>query len=133
MIELKKDDNSLQERWTNAILKAMGNRSQAEFAKDCNISKVTISNWVNKKQGHPTYESIFKVINCSKKYITENELIIAGGYPPLKLDSTSRKILANDIIKILVEAGELDEFDVSLNERERIIEIIELAFAINRK
>jgi len=135
MIKLKeRSTNWSQERWTKAILKAMGDRSQAKFAKDCKITTVTVSNWINKNQGQPTYESVFKVANGSRQYISENELIIAAGYPPLKLDSTSRKTLANDIIKILVEFGEIDESDtISLDKRQRIMDIIELAFAINRK
>ncbi len=92
-----------KESFREVIIKARGDRSQAEFAEDCNLSYAYLNKYANGKlEDAPTLGTI-KKIAVATKTVTYEELLSAAGYDPEKYKSdrpvgTIRKDLFHPVV-----------------------------------
>lgn len=69
-----------KERFKDVIIKARGERSQAEFAQDCALSYAYLNKYANgKRTDAPTIKTI-KKIALATKTVSYEELLTAAGY-----------------------------------------------------
>ena len=98
-----------KEAFKEAIIKARGERTQAEFSKDCALSYAYLNKYANgKMEGAPTIGTI-KKIAVATKTVSYEELLTAAGYDAKKYEAdrpirAARKDLFHPVILGIVNS-----------------------------
>ena len=69
-----------KESFREVIIKARGDRSQAEFAQDCDLSYAYLNKYANGKLSDAPTIGTIKKISVATKTVSYEELLTAAGY-----------------------------------------------------
>lgn len=94
-VAFKPDKEFDIDRYVELLKKAIGGRSQTQFAKDCNLSVSYICKHINKKTDQaPLPTTLERIAKVAQNDVTYEELLDAAGYEPSKYLDKSKGALS---------------------------------------
>lgn len=96
---VKTDTKPNKEELQELTLKAINGLQLKEYAKKSGVSEAVLSRLIHKKQiGTPTPTTLIKIARASNNIVTNDAMLRAGGFDPVKYTNAQDKIPENQYI-----------------------------------
>ena len=118
---VKADYDFDKDIFADALIKAIGTRTQAKFAQDAGVSPAYLNRYIHKSVDKaPIPDTLRKISTASMGVLSYEELLIAAGYDP---DKHKEKNIYNNAVRSEFIDGLIDsmkQYEISLTERTNI-------------
>ncbi len=118
---VKADYDFDKELFAEALVKAIGVRTQAKFAQEASVSPAYLSRYINKSVDNaPIPDTLRKIAAASMGVLSYEELLIAAGYDPdkHKVKNIYNNSIRNDFMDGFIET--IKKNGITLTNRENI-------------